>query len=173
MDESKLRMISFVSICLVMVVGIPLTSGYTCEDDVYAINNLHVALGYPLLPGWMPFGGDPCLQGWQGVQCVGPNITAIILNGANLGGELGDTLGNFTSIITIDLSNNQISGSIPENLPLTLRQFFLSSNRLIGRIPSSLSDLTLLSDMSLNENLLDGELPDSFQLLTGMFLRTI
>lgn len=168
MDESKLRMISFVSICLVMVVGIPLTSGYTCEDDVYAINNLHVALGYPLLPGWMPFGGDPCLQGWQGVQCVGPNITAIILNGANLGGELGDTLGNFTSIITIDLSNNQISGSIPENLPLTLRQFFLSSNRLIGRIPSSLSDLTLLSDMSLNENLLDGELPDSFQLLTGL-----
>ncbi|XP_020596463.1 protein STRUBBELIG-RECEPTOR FAMILY 3-like isoform X4 [Phalaenopsis equestris] len=153
---------------LVMVVAIPFSWGYTCEEDVYAISSLHTALGYPLLPGWTPFGGDPCLQGWQGVQCVGPNITAIVINDANLGGELGDKLGNFTSIITLDLSNNHIGGTIPKNLPLTLRQLFLSSNQLTGRIPRSLENLTLLSDVSFNENLLNGELPDSFQSLAGL-----
>ncbi|KAI0498941.1 hypothetical protein KFK09_019839 [Dendrobium nobile] len=168
MVDLKLRMISIFALSLVMVVAIPFPSGYTCEEDVYAISSLHAALGYPLLPGWTPFGGDPCLQGWQGVQCVGPNITAIVINDANLGGELGDMLGNFTSIITIDFSNNHIGGSIPTNLPVTLRQFFLSSNQLTGRIPSSLADLTLLSDMSLNENSLNGELPDAFQSITGL-----
>ncbi|XP_028548266.1 protein STRUBBELIG-RECEPTOR FAMILY 3, partial [Dendrobium catenatum] len=168
MVDLKLRMISIFALCLVIVVAIPFPSGYTCEEDVYAISSLHAALGHPLLPGWTPFGGDPCLQGWQGVQCVGPNITAIVINDANLGGELGDMLGNFTSIITLDFSNNHIGGSIPTNLPVTLRQFFLSSNQLTGRIPSSLADLTLLSDMSLNENSLNGELPDAFQSLTGL-----
>lgn len=39
-----------------------------------AINNLHASLGSPQLPGWVPSGGDPCGQGWQGVQCNGSDI---------------------------------------------------------------------------------------------------
>ncbi|ONK76455.1 uncharacterized protein A4U43_C03F28070 [Asparagus officinalis] len=67
-----------------------------------------------------------------------------------------------------DLSNNNIGGTIPENLPLTLKTFFLSANQLTGSIPSSLSKLTLLSDMSVNVNHLSGDLPDAFQSLTGL-----
>uniref|UniRef100_A0A1D1XHP7 Protein STRUBBELIG-RECEPTOR FAMILY 3 n=1 Tax=Anthurium amnicola TaxID=1678845 RepID=A0A1D1XHP7_9ARAE len=153
---------------LMMIFGIPVSWGYTYEQDVYAINNLYASLGSPSLPGWIPNGGDPCLEGWQGVECVGPNITAIILNGANLEGELGDKLANFSSIITIDLSNNHIAGSIPENLPVTMQRFFISDNEFTGSIPSSLSQLTSLTDMSLNNNGLTGALPDAFQLLTGL-----
>ncbi|ONK80396.1 uncharacterized protein A4U43_C01F17200 [Asparagus officinalis] len=79
---------------------------------------------------------------------------------------------NFCSICqgsrSLDLSNNNIGGTIPENLPLTLKTFFLSANQLTGSIPSSLSKLTLLSDMSVNVNHLSGDLPDAFQSLTGM-----
>ncbi|CAA6672047.1 unnamed protein product [Spirodela intermedia] len=113
---------------------------------VFAINSLYVSLGSPPLPGWIPNGGDPCVEGWQGVQCVGPNITGIILNGANLGGNLGDKLENFSSIITI----------------------FLSDNAFTGSIPSSLSRLGSLTDMSLGHNMLTGDLPDAFQPLTGL-----
>jgi len=84
-------------------------------------------LGNPVLPGWVPSGGDPCGQGWQGVRCNGSVIQEMYvttfscfyftsiemhriynqvlfvihdrtLNGANLGGELGDSLGSFVSI---------------------------------------------------------------------------
>ncbi|KAF8409331.1 hypothetical protein HHK36_005406 [Tetracentron sinense] len=135
---------------------------------VFAINNLYAAMGYPTLPGWIPNGGDPCLEAWQGVQCVNSNITGIILINANLGGELGDNLEYFASIIAIDLSNNHIGGSIPSNLPLTMKNFFLSANQFTGSIPGTLSSLTQLSDMSLNDNHLTGEIPDSFQALTSL-----
>ncbi|CAA7409208.1 unnamed protein product [Spirodela intermedia] len=153
---------------LAAVLILPLSSGYTYEQDVFAINSLYVSLGSPPLPGWIPNGGDPCVEGWQGVQCVGPNITGIILNGANLGGNLGDKLENFSSIITIDLSNNHIGGNIPEGLPTTMQRFFLSDNAFTGSIPSSLSRLGSLTDMSLGHNMLTGALPDAFQPLTGL-----
>ncbi|WOL16028.1 protein STRUBBELIG-RECEPTOR FAMILY 3-like [Canna indica] len=161
-----MRMFSWV-LALTVLFCMPLSNSYTYEQDVYAINYLYFSLGFPLLPGWRPLGGDPCVDAWQGVECVNSNITAIILNGANLAGELGDKLVNFTSLITMDLSNNQIGGSIPEKLPITIRNF-LSANQLTGSIPGSLAELTLLSDMSLNNNLLSGQLPDAFQSLTGL-----
>ncbi|WOK91912.1 protein STRUBBELIG-RECEPTOR FAMILY 3-like [Canna indica] len=151
-----------------VIFGLPYCYAFTDERDVSAINSFYAALGSPPLPGWILNGGDPCVENWQGVQCVGPNITAIVINGANLGGQLGDGLGNFSSIITIDLSNNNIGGDIPESLPLTLRTFFLSANQFTGSIPSSLSNLTLLTDMSVNNNHLTGDLPDAFSSLTGL-----
>ncbi|XP_042449286.1 protein STRUBBELIG-RECEPTOR FAMILY 3-like isoform X2 [Zingiber officinale] len=96
------------------------------------------------------------------------NCNVRVINAANLGGQLGDALGNFSSIITIDLSNNNIGGGIPGNLPLTLRAFFLSANQFTGSIPDSLSKLTLLTDMSINNNKLSGDLPDAFSSLTGL-----
>ncbi|ONK75944.1 uncharacterized protein A4U43_C03F22210 [Asparagus officinalis] len=168
MNEARLSFLSAAVFGLVAIFAVSFCEGFTNEQDVHAINILYAALGTPLLPGWVQSGGDPCLEAWQGVQCTESNITAITINGANLGGELGDALGNFTSITTIDLSNNNIGGTIPENLPLTLKTFFLSANQLTGSIPSSLSKLTLLSDMSVNVNHLSGDLPDAFQSLTGL-----
>ncbi|KAK8627206.1 hypothetical protein V6N13_134825 [Hibiscus sabdariffa] len=142
--------------------------GLTNPGDVAAINSLYTALGSPLLPGWVASAGDPCVEAWQGVQCNGSDIISIVLNGANLGGELGDNLGMFPSIKAIDLSNNQIGGNIPSSLPVTMQNFFLSANKFTGSIPDSLSSLTMLTDMSLNNNQLSGEIPDAFQSLSGL-----
>lgn len=135
---------------------------------MFAINGLYTALGAPQLPNWTTNGGDPCNEGWQGVSCVASNITSIILSGANLGGQLGNTLGNFTSLITLDLSNNNIGGTIPDGLPITIQKFFLSANQLSGSLPSTLSSLTFLTSMSLNSNHLVGAIPDVFSALTGL-----
>lgn len=169
MATAYLGVISF-SLILILLVSFPLpfSLGFTDPQDVAAINSLYVAFGSPALPGWIPNGGDPCLEAWQGVQCIQSNINAITINAANLGGQLADDIGNFTSIVTIDLSNNNIGGSIPKNLPLSLRTFFLSANQFTGSIPSTLSKLTLLTDMSVNENHLSGDLPDAFQSLSGL-----
>ncbi|KAK3134278.1 hypothetical protein QOZ80_6AG0547180 [Eleusine coracana subsp. coracana] len=144
-----------------------LAGAVTDAADVSAINGLYVALGSPTLPGWTGNGGDPCGELWQGVTCTGSSITGITMNAANLGGQLG-SLGNFTSITTIMLSNNNIGGTIPEDLPVTLQNLFLSDNQLTGSIPSSLSKLKNLSAMSVNGNHLSGELPDTFDTLNGL-----
>lgn len=152
-----------------LVLTLPFSvSGETDARDVMAINDLYVSLGSPSLPGWVSFGGDPCGEGWLGVYCVFSNITEIRLSGMNLGGNLSDSLGDFASILTVDLSNNHIAGSIPDNLPPTVRIFLLSGNQLNGTIPSSLSLLSQSSDLALNNNHLSGEIPDSFQPLTGL-----
>lgn len=153
---------------LLSLSALPICRPYTYEQDVFAINGLYTALGAPQLPNWTSNGGDPCNEGWQGVSCVASNITSIILSGANLGGQLGNTLGNFTSLITLDLSNNNIGGTIPDGLPLTMQRFFLSANQLSGSLPSTLSSLTLLTSMSLNSNHLTGAIPDVFSALTGL-----
>lgn len=146
----------------------PTSWAITDPRDVYAINSLYAALNFPLLAGWIPIGGDPCGLGWQGVQCVNANITGIILNGANLGGQLGGDLGFFASIIQIDLSNNHIGGPIPLNLPLTIRSLLLSGNQFTGNVPSTISSLSQLTDLSLNGNHLTGVIPDSFQQLKSL-----
>jgi hypothetical protein len=45
--------------------------------SVFAINGLYTALGSPSVPGWITNGGDPCNEGWQGVECVVSNITSM------------------------------------------------------------------------------------------------
>ncbi|XP_062178488.1 protein STRUBBELIG-RECEPTOR FAMILY 3-like isoform X2 [Phragmites australis] len=144
-----------------------LVRAVTDAADVSAINGLYVALGSPTLPGWTGNGGDPCGERWQGIVCTGSSITGITMNAANLGGQLG-SLGNFTSITIIDLSNNNIGGTIPDDLPVTLLNLFLSANQLTGSIPSSLSKLKKLTAMSVNGNRLNGELPDAFDSLIGL-----
>lgn len=44
---------------------------------VTAINNFYAALELPFLPGWVPVGGDPCGDSWQGVICVDTNIISM------------------------------------------------------------------------------------------------
>uniref|UniRef100_A0A5B7BSE8 Protein kinase domain-containing protein n=1 Tax=Davidia involucrata TaxID=16924 RepID=A0A5B7BSE8_DAVIN len=153
---------------LMVIFAPPICHGFTDPRDVFAINSLYAALGFPPLPGWVPIGGDPCAEGWQGVLCVNANITGIVLSGANLGGQLGNNLESFASIIQIELSNNHIGGIIPSNFPVTIRSFFLSGNQFTGSIPDTLSSLSQLSDMSFSDNHLTGEIPDAFQQLTGL-----
>ncbi|KAJ7946927.1 Kinase [Quillaja saponaria] len=152
---------------LMLILQAAFCTGDTDLSDVAAINNLYVALGFPPLEGWQPFGGDPCLEKWQGVDCVFSDITAIRLRDMNLGGQLGNTL-DFQSIIEMDFSNNHIGGAIPSTLPLTIKNFSLSANQLTGSIPYAISSLAQLSDLSLNNNRLTGRIPDAFQQLPGL-----
>ncbi|XP_073061438.1 protein STRUBBELIG-RECEPTOR FAMILY 3-like isoform X2 [Primulina eburnea] len=157
---------SWVLLFSVVFSALQFALGVTDPRDIYAINSLYTSLGSPQLQGWIFAGGDPCGQPiWQGVECVNANISSIKLPGANLGGELGNDLGSFASIMVIDLSNNHIGGSIPPNLPITLKSFFLSDNQITGNVPDTLSILGQLTDLSLNNNQLSGSIPDAFEQL--------
>ncbi|KAJ3693663.1 hypothetical protein LUZ60_009143 [Juncus effusus] len=154
----KLSILIWLAFFVGVQAQLPFFPPYTNSEDVYAINELYNALGSPALSGWSAFGGDPCSEAWQGVQCINNNISAIVLVGLNLGGKLGDSLANFTSITLLDLSNNHVGGAISENWPSTLQKLYLSGNNLSGQLPTSIENLTSLTILHLQNNALSGTL---------------
>ncbi|XP_044505365.1 inactive LRR receptor-like serine/threonine-protein kinase BIR2 [Mangifera indica] len=68
-------------------------------------------------------------------------------------------------IVTLDLSNNDLSGSIPPDLGncTYLNSLILSNNHLSGSIPYELSKLGRLKKFSVADNELSGTVPSNFE----------
>ncbi|KAI3948549.1 hypothetical protein MKX01_001779 [Papaver californicum] len=95
-------------------------------------------------------------------------IVTITLKGVHM--EVGKILDNFT---TMDFSNNQFEGEIPESIGnLTLLYALnLSRNSLTGSLLSNIGNLTHLESLDLSQNKLIGEIP--FQLASLSSLEVI
>eukprot|EP00736_Rhodelphis_marinus_P011502 Rmarinus@m.13526 len=133
--------------------------------------------------GWLM--GDPCQTNttWFGVSCdpSGVYVTELELGANNLiSSAFPTSIESLVSLKTLNLSENSIHGTLPENIGnledlqvLNLgvadmfRYFILrifhqpvSTNSLYGSIPTSLFGLTKLEYLNLAWNNLDGTLPD-------------
>ena len=73
-------------------------------------------------------------------------------------------------VVSIDLSDNNLSGEFPEGLTKLFGLVFLnlSMNHIIGRIPESISKLRQLSSLDLSSNKLFGSIPSSMSLLSSL-----
>ncbi|GMY36256.1 receptor-like protein EIX2 [Fagus crenata] len=74
-----------------------------------------------------------------------------------------------TNLASLDLSSNQLQGSIPNafgNMN-SLEQLTLSDNQLEGHIPKSFGDICTLSILDLSTNNLDGQVLEFFHNLRG------
>ncbi|CAK9155215.1 unnamed protein product [Ilex paraguariensis] len=104
------------------------------------------------------------------------NLQRLDLDGNNFGGELPNSIGNFSHQLTeLGLGRNQISGIIPQDskdLPTCtipsnlgklqrLQQLLLYGNRLSGQIPPSLGNLSQMYSLFLAINRLEGNIPSS------------
>ncbi|XP_043691603.1 receptor-like protein 35 [Telopea speciosissima] len=81
--------------------------------------------------------------------------------------------GILNTLVTIDLSNNNFQGKIPEALGnlKALRVLNLSRNSLTGQIPFSLGNLSELESFDVSRNKLSGEIPR--QLISLTFLSVL
>ncbi|KAJ0970055.1 hypothetical protein J5N97_022932 [Dioscorea zingiberensis] len=72
-----------------------------------------------------------------------------------------DLYGDLPLLVFIDLSINELSGEIPEELARLsyLQGLNLSGNNLIGRIPDKISNLVWLESLDLSKNDLSGVIP--------------
>ncbi|XP_057863074.2 receptor-like protein EIX2 [Cryptomeria japonica] len=88
----------------------------------------------------------------------------------NLDGSISSFLGNFSSLKRINLDRNNLEGTIPSSLGscLSLKYMYLSYNRLSGPIPQSLSQIPTLRMLALDHNQLSGTIPDSVSNLTSL-----
>ena len=115
--------------------------------------------GWTTNTNWNGDAGTECT--WFGVICDGgqTTVTSIDLNTNNLTGSLPATLNNLTGLVTFYAYDNLLTGSIPSLTGLTnLAYFSVGNNQLTGTIPS-LTGLTNLASFYAYNNQLSGPIP--------------
>ena len=98
-------------------------------------------------------------------------LTELDLSGNQLSGSIPPELGSLSNLAHLGLSVNELSGSIPSELDSlsNLMGLYLNENELSGSIPSELGSLTgLESELYLNSNQLSGEIPSELGSLSNL-----
>lgn len=102
---------------------------------------------------------------FNGVECWHPNenrILSLRLSSMDLKGQFPDGLENCSSMTSLDLSSNSLSGPIPVDISKRLpyiTNLDLSYNSFSGEIPESLANCTYLNAVRLQNNKLTGAIP--------------
>ncbi|WMV36079.1 hypothetical protein MTR67_029464 [Solanum verrucosum] len=108
---------------------------------------------------------------FAGIQCWHPDETRVLsisLPDMGLKGKFPRGLENCTSITSLDLSSNNLHGSIPTNISKIIRfvvTLDLSSNNLSGDIPVNLANCSFLNSLRLDHNQFTGQIPPEIALL--------
>ena len=110
---------------------------------------------------------------WYGVTLnASGRVISLNLTYNELSGSLPPELGNLTALyLDLNLSYNQLTGNIPPELGnLTeLTAFWLFGNNLTGNIPPELGGLVNLRNLDLSENQLTGNIPPELGNLNKMW----
>ena len=95
-------------------------------------------------------------------------VTGLDLSNNQLSGTIPAELDRLTSLQVLDLSGNLLSGTIPAELGslADLQELKLSGNLLSGTIPAELGRLTYLQVLDLSGNQLSGTIPAELGSLT-------
>ncbi|XP_015081747.1 probably inactive leucine-rich repeat receptor-like protein kinase At5g48380 [Solanum pennellii] len=102
---------------------------------------------------------------FAGIQCWHPDETrvlSIVLPDMRLKGEFPRGIQNCTSITSLDLSSNELYGTIPWDISKLIGftvMLDLSSNNFSGAIPSNIASCSFLSSLRLEDNTLEGPIP--------------
>ncbi|XP_072972687.1 receptor-like protein EIX1 [Typha angustifolia] len=95
-------------------------------------------------------------------------VRTMDLSENNLSGVIPEEIGALRQLNNLNLSRNHLIGRIPEKIfdISSLEYLDLSSNELSGAIPQSISKLTFLDHLNLSYNNLSGRIPSGSQLDT-------
>ncbi|GLJ52832.1 hypothetical protein SUGI_1125540 [Cryptomeria japonica] len=91
-----------------------------------------------------------------------------LVSGISLTIPILAALHNCTKLNILLISDNYLSGYLPEQLPTNLSSLSVDGNRITGRIPSSFANLTNLRDLYMSSNLLTGRIPSSLRSLRNL-----
>ncbi|CAN0870405.1 Receptor-like kinase TMK3 [Linum grandiflorum] len=125
----------------------PVAISQSVSPDAAAMMKLRENLGD--LAEWT--GSDPC--SWDGVICNGNRVTRIKISDKGIAGSLPPELANLTSLATLEVDDNQLTGPIPDLSGMSsLRYVNLMSNRFDSIPPNFFSGLSGLEEVYLANN---------------------
>ncbi|KAH0652208.1 hypothetical protein KY289_029886 [Solanum tuberosum] len=111
---------------------------------------------------------------FAGIQCWHPDETrvlSIILPDMGLKGEFPRGIQYCTFLNRLDLSSNEIYGTIPSDISRLIGFIVtvdLSSNNFSGSIPSNIANCSFLNSLRLDNNKLEGLIPPEIGLLNRL-----
>ncbi|KAI4330450.1 hypothetical protein MLD38_028740 [Melastoma candidum] len=144
------------------------SNGDTDPADAAALREMYSFLNSPQqLTQWSSSGNDPCGQSWKGVSCSGSRVTEIKLPGLSLSGSLGFQLSSLTSLTNLDVSNNNLGGQLPYQLPPNAQRLNFANNNFNQQLPWSISQMSSLNYLNVGHNQFQG-LNDMFGQLTNL-----
>ncbi|XP_015580614.1 probable leucine-rich repeat receptor-like serine/threonine-protein kinase At3g14840 [Ricinus communis] len=107
-----------------------------------------------------------CNCSFPGGDC---HVVKIFLKGQDLAGVLPSAITKLPYLTTLDLNRNYLSGNIPREWASTKLEFLaISANRLTGKIPSYLGNITTLRILSIESNMFSGSIPPELGNLVNM-----
>ncbi|XP_037456887.1 LRR receptor kinase SERL2-like [Triticum dicoccoides] len=162
---SPRRLLAVVLAAVALLVSSPcsaLLSAKGVNIEVQALIGIKNQLKDPhgVLKNWDQYSVDPC--SFTMITCSSDNfVTGLEAPSQNLSGLLAPSIGNLTSLETILLQNNIITGPIPAEIGnlASLKTLDLSGNNFYGEIPPSVGHLESLQYLRLNNNTLSGPFP--------------
>ncbi|KAI4343219.1 hypothetical protein MLD38_027748 [Melastoma candidum] len=157
----------FLWVCVILVPQLAIAT--TDPADVQALQGIYSALNNPFqLTNWKSSGGDPCMESWTGVTCKGSSVVSIQLSGLALNGSMGYTTDALMSLRVLDMSNNNLNGQIPYQLPPNLTSLNIGGNNFTGYLPYSISTMSSLNYLNVSHNSLSQPLQDFFSNLGNL-----
>ncbi|XP_061359216.1 protein STRUBBELIG-RECEPTOR FAMILY 7-like isoform X2 [Gastrolobium bilobum] len=165
-EYRRLLLLLFISTCILRLMPDGVTA--TDPNDAAAVRAMFQSMNSPSQLGWPANGDDPCGQSWKGITCSGNRVTEIELSNLGLTGTLAYGLQALTSVTKLDMSDNNLVGAIPYQLPPNVQLLNLASNNFTGTVPYSISNLTSLTDLNLGHNQLQQGLGVDFQNLSTL-----
>ncbi len=111
------------------------------------------------------------LREWYGVRTgAGGRVTTLDLFDNALTGSIPEELGSLSNLEVLSLTRNELTGSIPEALESlsNLEVLALGGNALTGPIPEELGSLSSLEVLYLSRNELTGPIPEELGSLSSL-----
>lgn len=105
-----------------------------------------------------------CPSSWNGIMCNGGNVAAVVLDHLGLSADVDlSVFSNLTMLVKLSMSNNSISGKLPDNLGdfKSLEYMDVSDNRFFSSLPSDIGKLASIKNLSLAGNNFSGPIPDT------------
>ncbi len=125
-----------------------------------ALYNATGGSGWANSANWLS--ASAALNDWYGVTATAADeVSRLWLHSNDLSGTLPESLGELSSLDTLNLGRNALTGAIPSGLGSAsdLRVLFLQRNQLSGEIPPELGNLSDLVLLNLRTNQLSGAIP--------------
>ncbi|CAI9783489.1 unnamed protein product [Fraxinus pennsylvanica] len=113
-----------------------------------------------------------CPSSWYGIMCNEDNVAEVVLDNLELSGYVDlSVFSNLTMLVKLSISNNSISGKLPNNLDEfnSLEYLDISDNLFFSSLPSEIGKLGRLKNLSLAGNNFSGSIPDTISGLTSIF----